>query len=240
MAALTTVYQVADSAATVLLCGETGTGKEVLARAVHQHSQRAEGPFVPVNCAAIPETLLESELFGHEKGSFTGAAGRRVGKIERAAGGTLFLDEVGDMSLQVQAKILRTLEAREVERVGGNATIPVDTRVVAATNRDLRSDVESGRFREDLFYRLAVVVITLPPLRDRGDDIRILAEHFVALYACEYRRAKPGMSPEAADLIRRYPWPGNIRELRNAMERAVLLAAENVILPEHLPPALHD
>ncbi|MBI4410607.1 MAG: sigma-54-dependent Fis family transcriptional regulator [Gemmatimonadetes bacterium] len=233
--AFRTVARVANSAATVLVRGESGTGKELLARALHERSDRAHGPFVTVNCAAIPEHLLESELFGHEKGAFTGAIGRRIGRFERASGGTLFLDEIGDMSMALQAKILRALQEREIERVGGEAAIPIDVRVIAATNRDLGADVAAGRFREDLYYRIAVVVITLPPLRQRGEDIGPLAQHFVARYAREYRRPVRGIAQETMALLRAYVWPGNVRELRNALECAVLLAEGDTVLPEHLP-----
>ena len=233
--ALHTALRVADSTAAVLICGESGTGKELLARAIHEYSGRDQAPFVPVNCAAIPEPLLESELFGHEKGSFTGAVRRRAGRFERASGGTLFLDEVGDMSGALQAKILRALEEREVERVGGEAPVPIDVRLIAATNRDLQEDIESGRFRRDLYYRLAVVVITLPPLRERGSDIDLLAEHFLAQSAAQCRRPVPRLSDETRRLIHEYPWPGNIRELRNVVLHAVLLAEHEVIEPSDLP-----
>jgi two-component system response regulator HydG len=207
--ALKVARQVADSTATVLIQGESGTGKELLARIVHENSRRARGPFIAVNCAAIPETLLESELFGHERGAFTGAATRRLGRFERASGGTLFLDEVGDMSPTMQAKILRALQEHEIERVGGDTPVRVDVRVVAATNRDLEAEVAAGRFREDLYYRLAVVVVHLPALRE--------------------------VAPEAAARLRAYAWPGNVRQLRNVVERAVLVADGDVLRAEHLP-----
>jgi DNA-binding NtrC family response regulator len=235
LAAVKTIARVADSTATVLLHGESGTGKELFARLLHEKSARDTGPFVALNCAAIPEALLESELFGHEKGAFTGAVGRKVGRFERAHGGTLFLDEVGDLSLGAQAKVLRALQEREVERVGGEGTLRVDVRVVAATNKDLAREVALGRFREDLYYRLAVVVLTLPPLRERGDDIRLLAEHCVARFAYEHRRATRAISREALALMAAYPWPGNVRQLYNVLERAVLLADGPVLLPAHLP-----
>jgi DNA-binding NtrC family response regulator len=235
MAAVKTVARVADSTATVLLHGESGTGKELFARLLHEKSARSAAPFVALNCAAIPEALLESELFGHEKGAFTGAVGRKVGRFERAHGGTLFLDEVGDLSLGAQAKVLRALQEREVERVGGEGVLHVDVRVVAATNKDLAREVAHGRFREDLYYRLAVVVLTLPPLRERGDDIRLLAEHCVARFACTHRRATRAISREALALMAAYPWPGNVRQLYNVLERAVLLADGPVLLPAHLP-----
>jgi DNA-binding NtrC family response regulator len=190
---------------------------------------------VAINCAAIPENLLESELFGHEKGAFTGAIGRRVGRFERANGGTLFLDEIGDMSVALQSKILRALQEREIERVGGSATVSIDVRVIAATNRDLSAAVEEGRFREDLFYRLAVVVLRLPPLARRGADLELLTEHFVAKYAREHGRAMRGIAEEVFDVLSAHPWPGNVRQLRNAVERAVVMSSGDVLLPQHLP-----
>jgi two-component system, NtrC family, response regulator AtoC len=220
----------AKSDATVLLLGESGTGKEVLARAVHAWSPRAAGPFVAVNAAALAETLLESELFGHEKGAFTGAAGRKAGKFELAQGGTIFLDEIGDIAAATQAKLLRVLQERAFERVGGTETITVDVRVVAATNRDLKKAVAEGAFREDLYYRLNVVSIHLMPLRERRADIRPLAEHFLA-------GLKPGarLSAEAVAALERHDWPGNARELRNAMERAAALTEGVEIVPADLP-----
>jgi DNA-binding NtrC family response regulator len=235
LAAVKTIARVADSTATVLLHGESGTGKELFARLLHEKSARGAQPFVALNCAAIPEALLESELFGHEKGAFTGAVGRKAGRFERAHGGTLFLDEVGDLSLGAQAKVLRALQEREVERVGGEGVLHVDVRVVAATNKDLAREVQLGRFREDLYYRLAVVVLTLPPLRERGDDIRLLAEHCVARFACAHRRHTRAISREALALMAAHPWPGNVRQLYNVLERAVLLADGPVLLPAHLP-----
>jgi two-component system, NtrC family, response regulator AtoC len=233
--AFKTIARVARSNATVLIRGESGTGKELVARTVHERSARARGAFVAVNCAAIPEALLESELFGHEKGSFTGAIARRLGRFERASGGTVFLDEIGDMSLPLQAKILRVLQEREIERVGGSAPIPVDVRLIAATHRDLEQDVRAGRFREDLYYRLAVVTVQLPTLRERGDDLRLLAEHYVARCAREYGRGVRVISREAMAILRGYHWPGNVRQLRNVLESAVLLADGDVLLPAHLP-----
>ena len=235
LAAFKTVARVADSAATVLIQGESGTGKELLARLVHENSARRVESFVAVNCAAIPEQLLESELFGHEKGAFTGAVSRRVGRFERANGGTLFLDEIGDMSLGLQAKILRALQEREIERVGGEEPLSVDVRVVVATHRNLDVEVAQGRFREDLYYRLAVIVVSLPPLRERGDDIRLLAEDAMARSACENRSSVRAIAHETLALLRAHPWPGNVRQLRNAIERAVLMADGPVLLPEHLP-----
>ena len=233
--AFKTIARVARSHATVLIRGESGTGKELVARTIHERSDRARGAFVAVNCAAIPESLLESELFGHEKGSFTGAIARRVGRFERGSGGTVFLDEIGDMSLPLQAKILRVLQEREIERVGGSAPIPVDVRLLAATHRDLERDVAAGRFREDLYYRLAVIAVQLPPLRERGEDLRLLAERYVAHYAREYRRPVYAISKEALALLRGYRWPGNVRQLRNVIESAVLQADGAVLLPAHLP-----
>ena len=227
--------RVAKTSATVLLIGESGTGKELMARFLHDRSGRAGAPFVAVNCAAIPEQLLETEFFGHEQGAFTGATARRAGKFERASGGTLFLDEVGDMSLPLQAKILRALQEREIERVGGTKPLRVDIRLIAATNRDLEREVQLGRFREDLYYRLAVVVIRLPSLRDRGDDIRLLAEHIAGQAAREHGRTRPDLAPATLAYLEAYPWPGNVRQLRNAIERAVLLVDGPVLLPAHLP-----
>jgi DNA-binding NtrC family response regulator len=224
-----TVARVAGSATTVLLTGESGTGKEVVARALHASSARAQGPFVPVNCAAIPEQLLESELFGHEKGAFTGATGRRRGRFERAHRGTLFLDEIGDMSLILQAKLLRVLEDGVVEPLGGEESTTVDVRAIAATNRDLSEAIASGAFREDLYYRLAVVELASPPLREREDDLRRLALHFAALCAERHGRALRGISARALGRLQSYAWPGNVRELRNVMDRAVMLSRGDVI-----------
>jgi DNA-binding NtrC family response regulator len=228
------VGRVAPSDATVLVLGESGTGKEVVARAIHRHSPRARGPFVAVNCAAIPENLLESELFGHEKGAFTGAIARKVGRFERANGGTLFLDEIGDMSLALQAKILRAIQEREVERVGGEGRIPIDVRVVAATHRNLRAAIAEGSFREDLYFRLAVVTLQLPRLAERGPDVELLACHFAARHAARYGRPVRAMAQEVLGRLRGHAWPGNVRELNNTLERAVLLARGPVLLPEHV------
>jgi DNA-binding NtrC family response regulator len=219
-----TIRKVAASTATVLVRGETGTGKELVARALHDASPRKDQPFVRVHCAALPETLLESELFGYEKGAFTGATQRKPGRVELAHKGTLFLDEIGDISPAVQVKLLRVLQEREFERVGGTQTIKVDVRIVAATHRDLEAMIAKGEFREDLFYRLAVVPITIPPLRERGDDVARLVRHFVAA-------SKPGVSIEAAavELLARQPWPGNVRQLQNLVERLVVLSDEDVI-----------
>jgi len=228
------VARVSDADATVLITGESGTGKELVARAIHWASLRAEEPFVAVNCAAIPEHLLESELFGHERGAFTGAVATKVGRFERAGGGTLFLDEIGDMSLVLQAKVLRAIEEREIERLGGDGTIAVDVRLVAATNRDLRQRIADGAFREDLFFRLAVIELSLPPLRDRGDDIETLALHFASEFSERYDRPVDSITAEAMSRLRAHPWPGNVRELRNVLDRAVLLARGSAIGPDDL------
>jgi len=233
---MTLVEQVADSSATVLIQGESGTGKELTARAIHERSSRRNGPFVAVNCAALPETLLESELFGYEKGAFTGAAGRKEGRFELADGGTLFLDEVADLSPVTQPKILRVLQEGEFQRVGGTRTIHVDVRIVTATNQDLAALVREKRFREDLFYRLNVITIVAPPLRDRREDIPLLAQHFLRLYAAKNNRRLDGFSEEALACLEAYSWPGNVRELENVVERAVVLArgarVETAELPE--------
>jgi DNA-binding NtrC family response regulator len=220
---------------TVLILGETGAGKELMARYLHAHSARAEGPFIELNCSAIPEQLLESELYGHERGAFTDAKRFRKGLFELADGGTLFLDEIGEMAPGLQAKLLRVLETRTFRRVGGNVDITVDVRVVAATHRDLKRAVADGRFREDLYYRLNVVPIDLPPLRDRPEDVLPLAEHFIARFCRELGRVPARLDPTALEVLRGYAWPGNVRELRNVMERVVLLEADDVILSEHLP-----
>jgi DNA-binding NtrC family response regulator len=230
-----TIAQVAPSAATVLIEGDSGTGKELVARAVHLNGPRAAAPFVAVNCAAIPENLLESELFGHDKGAFTGAVARRVGRFERANGGTLFLDEIGDMSLSLQSKILRAVQEREIERVGGTEPIHVDVRLMAATNRDLKAMMADGRFREDLYYRLAVVSIRLPKLSDRGDDLLLLTASFLKEFGERYARTFTAVSDRALDLLRRHEWAGNVRELRNVIERAALVADGGVLRAEHLP-----
>lgn len=232
------IARVASSTATVLLQGQSGTGKEVAARAVHRLGSRASGPFVAVNCAAIPENLLESELFGHEKGSFTGAITRKIGRFELAVGGTLFLDEIADMSLALQAKILRAVQEREIERVGGDAVIPVDVRLIAATNRDLREAVAQGKFREDLYYRLAIVTIQLPRLQERNGDLLLLASHFVHEFARRYGKTLHRMSVRTLDLLSSHEWMGNVRELRNVMERAVIIATGDVLRTEHLPEEL--
>src|SRR5437588_3461605 len=229
------VARVAPSTATVLVQGESGTGKEVVARAVHVNGPVSSGAFVAVNCAAIPENLLESELFGHEKGAFTGAVMRKVGRFEQAGGGTLFLDEIADMSLALQAKILRAVQEREIERVGGTDTIPVDVRLIAATNRDLKDAIKQGRFREDLYYRLAVVQIRLPRLGERGDDLLLLTAYFVRQFAERYGKQIHAISDRALELLRNHAWVGNVRELRNVIERAVIVATDDVLGAEHLP-----
>ena len=222
----------------VLIHGESGSGKELVARAIHARSTRAEGPFVEVNCAAVPEELIESELFGHERGAFTGAVARRRGKFELADGGTLFLDEIGDMSLKTQAKVLRVLEEQAFERVGGKETIRVDVRVITASNQNLQEQIGAGRFREDLFYRLNVIPIEVPALRKRKEDIPALVEHFIALFSAENGRRPKTMAAEALAYFLTNEWPGNVRELRNMVERLVIMAPRDVIGPEDLPPPL--
>ena len=228
-----TIGKIAASDVTVLLRGESGTGKELVARAIHHYSRRAGRPFVALSCAAIPGSLLESELFGHERGAFTDAKERKLGKLELAHGGTVFLDEVADMPLDLQAKLLRALQERSFERVGGNEAIRIDVRLLAATNRDLEAMLREGRFREDLFYRLNVVSLALPPLRERRGDIPLLAEHFLAKYAADL--GERAIAPEALDRLAGYDWPGNVRELENVIQRAIVMAGSGVILPEHLP-----
>jgi Nif-specific regulatory protein len=228
---------------TVLIRGESGTGKELVARAIHRTSRRAGRPFVAINCAALTENLLESELFGHERGAFTGAVAQKKGKIEIADGGTLFLDEIGELALPLQAKLLRVLQEREFDRVGGNKPIRVDIRLIAASNRNLDEAVKANLFRQDLFFRLNVLAVTTPPLRERREDIPLLATYFVQKYAAQAGRAVTGITPEAHALLKRYDWPGNVRELQNALERAVVLGSSNHIRPEDLPEALvegHD
>ncbi len=229
------VRLISPTKANVLILGESGTGKEVLAKAVHQASPRARKPFVAVHCAALPETLLESELFGHERGAFTGAVSKRQGRFELADGGTIFLDEIGEIPLSMQVKLLRVLEAREIQRVGGSETVPVDVRIVAATNRDLSEEVAEGRFREDLYYRLNVVSITIPPLRTRRADIPLLVRYFLQDFAKENGRDVPEMSKEAMDVLTEYHWPGNVRELRNVLENTFVFLRGKVVQPENLP-----
>ena len=232
------IEQVAPSKATVLLTGESGTGKELVASAIHERSSRAKGPFIKLHCAALAESLLESELFGHERGAFTGAVARRDGRFQMADGGTLFLDEIGEISPTLQVKLLRFLQEHEFERVGGDQTIRVDVRVIAATNRDLVAEVAKGRFREDLFYRLNVVGLELPPLRDRKSDVAALSRFFLDRYAKDNGKAIDGFAPAAVELMLAYDWPGNVRELENAVERAVVMCAGREIEPKHLPPAV--
>lgn len=232
------VARVAPTDLTVLVLGETGTGKELIAKAIHRNSPRADRPFVAINCATLSENLLESELFGHERGAFTGAVGRKVGQFEIADGGTLFLDEVGEIPEALQARLLRALEAREIRRVGGAQPIPIDVRVVAATNRDLERAIRQGTFREDLYHRLNVFALALPPLRARGKDVSLLANHFAARAARRLKRPVLGLARETQDAIAAYDWPGNVRELQNAMERAVVLATESFLLPQDLPEAV--
>ncbi|MGF1464910.1 MAG: sigma-54-dependent transcriptional regulator [Sandaracinaceae bacterium] len=232
---LKVVAQVARSKATVLIQGESGTGKELIAAAIHQNSKRRGGPFIRLNCAALAENLLESELFGHERGAFTGAVGRREGRFQQADGGTLFLDEVSEISLPLQVKLLRFLQEKEFERVGGNETLRVDVRIVAATNRNLRASVEAGDFREDLYYRLNVITLEVPPLRARRSDIPILARSFLKRFARENDRSIEGFTDEAIEAMLAYPWPGNVRELENAVERAVVLATDCRIDSSLLP-----
>jgi DNA-binding NtrC family response regulator len=228
------IGRVAPTDATVLLRGESGTGKELVARALYQHSLRADRPFLVINCVAIPETLLESELFGFEKGAFTGAINRRVGKIEQAHGGTVFLDEIGDMPFGIQAKILRLLQEKSIERLGGRDPIPVDVRIIAATNRDLETALAEGRFREDLYYRLKVVTIWLPSLRERPDDIVALTDYFLARFALEMGLNNPGITPEARNILKQYHWPGNIRELANTIQKALIFSRGYLIRPEEV------
>jgi len=232
----TTMARVAASAATVLVEGETGTGKEVIARNVHALSARAAAPFVVVNCAALPDTLMEAELFGHEKGAFTGADAQRKGRFELADGGTIFLDEVGEMRPAAQAKLLRVLQSGEFERLGGTETLHTDVRTIAASNRNLRGAVEQHAFREDLFYRLSVIRIVVSPLRERREDTPLLAQHFLGLYAQQNNKPRLRLSPEAIERLQSCPWPGNVRELENAIEAAVVLAQGDIVGAEDLPP----
>ena len=234
------IGRVAGTDATVLIRGESGTGKELIARAVYQHSTRAHRAFLIINCVAIPDTLLESELFGYEKGAFTGAVHRRIGKIEQADGGTLFLDEIGDMPFNIQSKILRLLQEKSIERLGGRDPISVDVRIVAATNRDLEAALDKGKFREDLYYRLKVVTINLPPLRERKEDILPLADYFLTKYAGEMNIENPGLTPEAKESLQQYAWPGNVRELSNTIQKALIFNRGRPIAPEDTVQAMHD
>ncbi|NLE84835.1 MAG: sigma-54-dependent Fis family transcriptional regulator [Myxococcales bacterium] len=231
---LNVANQAAPSSATVLILGESGTGKELIARYIHSRSSRASAPFVAVNCAAIPETILEAELFGHERGAFTGAVARKEGRFAKARGGTLFLDEIGELSPSVQVKILRVLQEGEYEPVGGN-TVQADVRIVAATNRDLAAEVEAGRFREDLYYRLDVISVTAPPLRARREDIPLLVDHFLGIYCKKNGRARLSVEPEVMQRLVDYSWPGNVRELENVMERAAVLCRSDVLTLQDLP-----
>ncbi len=233
-----TLSLVAPSDATVLIYGESGTGKELIANAIHQNSPRASKPFIKINCAALPETLLESELFGHERGAFTGAINKKLGRFQMADGGSLFLDEISDMSLMTQVKLLRVLQEREFEPLGSTKTIRVDIRLIAATNKDLEAEVKAGRFREDLYYRLNVVPINLPPLRNRREDIPLLAEHFLKVYREKNKSFVRGFLPKTMDIMIRYDWPGNVRELENIVERSILLCRGEFISPEDLPASV--
>jgi DNA-binding NtrC family response regulator len=232
------IGRVASQDVTVLITGESGTGKELVARAIYQHGARAMGPFLAINCAAIPDALLESELFGHEKGAFTGAERRRIGKFEQCSGGTLFLDEVGDMPLATQGKVLRLLQDQAFERVGGNETIQTDVRLIAATNRDLEEEVARGKYRPDLYYRLSVFTIHLPPLCERGDDLPMLVHHYVRRFNRELGREVRSVTPEAMDLLRSYPWPGNIRELQSMLKQTLLRVTGPVVTAESLPASV--
>ncbi len=232
------VAKIAASASTVLIVGESGTGKELVARAIHEGSQRRDKPFMAINCAAIPETLIESELFGHEKGSFTGASARELGVFEAANGGTVFLDEIGEMNVSMQAKLLRAIQEKEVRRVGGKVNVPLDVRIISATNKELEQEIKRGTFREDLFYRLNVIRINLPPLRERGNDVKTLAEFFVKKYRQESGIPVEGISRSALKLLMNYSWPGNVRQLESVIERAVLMAENSVIEPGDLPGEL--
>jgi two-component system response regulator HydG len=231
--------QAAPSSATVLVLGESGTGKELIARFIHDHSARARAPFVAVNCAAIPETILEAELFGHERGAFTGALARREGRFAKASGGTLFLDEIGELSAAVQVKLLRVLQEGEYEPVGGD-TVRADVRIVAATNKDLRAEVAAGRFREDLFYRLNVIAITAPPLRSRREDIPLLVDHFLGVYCAKNNRSRLEAPREVLQILMDYSWPGNVRELENVVERAVVLCRGDKLTPDDLPEGIRQ
>ncbi len=233
-ALLNSIDKSAPTNGRVLISGESGTGKELIARAIHGKSNRADHSFIEVNCAAIPEDLIESELFGHEKGSFTGALSRKKGKFEIAHQGTMFLDEIGDMSLKTQAKVLRVLEEQKFERIGGVTTIPVDVRVIAASNKKLPDLIKQGKFREDLYYRLNVIPIQIPPLRDRPEDIPILADHFLTLFSKEYGKRKKNISPLALELLSLYHWPGNVRELKNVIERLVIMCSDQIIQADEI------
>jgi DNA-binding NtrC family response regulator len=235
-----TIAKVADTKSTVLLCGERGTGKELIARSLHYNSQRNDRPFIPVDCASLVETLIETELFGHVRGAFTGATSAKKGLFEEADGGTLFLDEVGNLSLSMQSKLLRFLQEHEIKRVGGTESMKVDVRVIAATNQPLEPLVRSGKFREDLFDRLNVIIITLPPLRDRKEDVPMLASHFLQKFSEENHKSISHISPEALEILLQYSWPGNVRELEHTIERAVIFSTHPMILPEDLPKKMSE
>jgi two-component system NtrC family response regulator len=228
------IRKVASTDASVLITGESGTGKELVARAIHERSTNKDGPFVPINCGAIPENLLESELFGHEKGSFTGAYSKQKGKFESAEKGTLFLDEIGEMPVQLQAKLLRFLQEKKIQRIGGRQDIDIDTRIIAATNMDLNNAIDKSRFRQDLFYRISVISIPVPPLRERGFDIQLLANMLLQRYKTMFRKKIKGLSQSAMDSIEQYSWPGNVRELENKLQKAVITAETNIIEPHNL------
>jgi DNA-binding NtrC family response regulator len=232
--------KIAGSKATVLLQGESGTGKELFARYIHSQSPRNQGPFVAVNCASLPETLLESELFGHEKGAFTGAIGRKIGKFELAQHGTILLDEISEMNTFLQAKILRVLQENEVDRIGGSHPIPIDIRVIATTNRNLKACIEKGEFREDLYYRLNVIDLTLPPLRERTEDIELLADYFLKKFSADYKKSKPSISEKACGWLKKQEWRGNVRELKNTLERAVLISSHSVLEVEDLAVQIQE
>jgi DNA-binding NtrC family response regulator len=229
------VTKIAATSSTVLIYGESGTGKELVARAIHDRSSRSQQPFMAINCAAIPETLIESELFGHEKGSFTGANAREIGILEAANGGTVFLDEIGEMNVSMQAKLLRAIQEKEIRRVGGKVNLPLDVRIVSATNRDLEQEIKKGTFREDLFYRLNVIRIVLPPLRERGSDIAALTDFFINKYRAATGIQVEGIAKPALKLLMNYRWPGNVRQLESVIERAVLMAEGSIIQPDDLP-----
>ncbi|AVX29937.1 sigma-54 dependent transcriptional regulator [Carboxydocella sp. ULO1] len=234
------IGKVANTNATVLITGESGTGKELVAKAIHFNSNRHNGPFIKVNCAALPENLLESELFGHERGAFTGAVSKKYGLFELANNGSIFLDEIGEISLPIQAKLLRVLQEKEIQRVGGTESIKIDVRIIAATNKNLERMIKEGSFREDLYFRLNVIPIFLPPLRERKEDIPQLVQYFLNKYSIEFNKKIKGISNDALRILQNYDWPGNIRELENVCERAVIMTQSNIILPEHLPINLTD
>jgi DNA-binding NtrC family response regulator len=233
------VGKIAPTLSTVLIYGESGTGKELVARAIHELSGRSKNPFFAINCAAIPDTLMESELFGHEKGSFTGATAREIGIFEAASGGTVFLDEIGEMNVAMQAKLLRAIQEKEIRRVGGKVNIPVDVRIISATNKDLEAEIRRGQFREDLYYRLNVIRVSLPPLRDRGNDIVALADFFVKKYSASSGMPVKGIAKSALKFLMDYSWPGNVRQLESVIERGVLMAEGELIQPEDLPAEVH-